>query len=51
MQTYWDVSAAHAHVVERTSALSWHEVPARPERKQKRFFEKIRTRFISLFWL
>lgn len=51
MQNNWNVSAAHAYVVERTTALATQEVPVRPEWKRKPMFQKLRHRFISLFWL
>lgn len=51
MQNNWDVNAVHAYVNERVSALDWHETPVQPKRKPNHWFQKLRTRFISLFWL
>lgn len=52
MQTNWDVQAVHAYVNERVSILGTHAVvPVRQVYGRGAFFQKLRTRFISLFWL
>ncbi|NSW54017.1 MAG: hypothetical protein HPY85_16060 [Anaerolineae bacterium] len=51
MQNLWDVNTARAHVAERHAVLAGNLVPAAARNPRKELLKRLRTRFLSLFWL